>query len=727
MISRSQGFIWLTLQLSIAAAGAVGALFDPVAGLASGVLLVLLNFFTLKKGWDARHQPEDNKSLADTLAASGLMLFLLLLFTHTLMNALGALLIATTLALNVQLNNYRKYYLLQLVSFVLLLVGAAEATSGSYLVIMTLYCVFASFSLSEAWLDRGADSAALTGPAFSQRLNMGLLTMGLAVVIYLFIPRLPALDWGAQDSGGDFYHNQEWLQNADNQVLQSDKKPSAPENSSQQQYRDLQQITELSDFDDNSYRYDGFNESFDITTTDRRGQVDLDAIVARMKASHGTYLKVRTFDTFDGSRWSTANEDISRKVETASAGLVVLNNRQAQRDDLYIQTIMIEQPMPAWLAVSPDPVKLWVPSSVIALDQFAQPLMPATLSPGTRYSVASTNELIDNRLISHAPAPDAADLQLPKGFDKRIRRLAYEVTAMGRNPYQQAQLLEQHLRSEYQYDFDSILLSQGHTPLSEFLFKTKKGHCEYFASAMTVMLRSMKIPARLVTGFSVTTQNPLTGYFEIRAIDGHAWTEAWLDGRWVTFEPTAYYNFPEQQQSPLAAEQISQYAEDLLRRHQNSGAQEITLMGVLSSLWLLLYTAVIVALAWLRLLVQTLWPVLLVSAVLPLVAWFSRHLWLARLQAYISRWQLQRYQPADAHKALQFYTYHLQRIAAQKAPLRQRQQTLAEWLPLLLQHWPVEAEAQAFAELATSVLYRSEVVAPQALRQAALDLQAKMN
>ena len=139
-----------------------------------------------------------------------------------------------------------------------------------------------------------------------------------------------------------------------------------------------------------------------------------------------------------------------------------------------------------------------------------------------------------------------------------------QVTKAGQNSYQKAQLLEQHLRTQYAYSFASITESQGQTPLTKFLFEDKQGHCEYFASAMTIMLRTLDIPARLVTGFSATTRNPLTGYFDIRAIDGHAWTEAWIDGRWVTFEPTAYYDLPPPDQGRFTAEQISRSLSSIL-------------------------------------------------------------------------------------------------------------------------------------------------------------------
>jgi hypothetical protein len=126
--------------------------------------------------------------------------------------------------------------------------------------------------------------------------------------------------------------------------------------------------------------------------------------------------------------------------------------------------------------------------------------------------------------------------------------------------------LEQYLRSEYEYSFSTVVRSQGVIPLEEFLFETRRGHCEYFATAMAIMLRTQRIPARLVTGFSATTYNPLTGYYEVRALDAHAWVEAWFPQYgWVLFEPTAFYALPPPQEDRTTGEQLSAYLDDLTR------------------------------------------------------------------------------------------------------------------------------------------------------------------
>ncbi len=76
-------------------------------------------------------------------------------------------------------------------------------------------------------------------------------------------------------------------------------------------------------------------------------------------------------------------------------------------------------------------------------------------------------------------------------------------------------------------------------PLADFLFIRKQGHCEYFASAMSVLLRAQGIPARMATGFESGVYNSLTDQWLVRASDAHTWVEAWLPGSgWTTFDPT---------------------------------------------------------------------------------------------------------------------------------------------------------------------------------------------
>src|SRR4029077_481192 len=130
--------------------------------------------------------------------------------------------------------------------------------------------------------------------------------------------------------------------------------------------------------------------------------------------------------------------------------------------------------------------------------------------------------------------PDARYLQIDAALPPRVRELAESVTARANDATSKALALEHHLRTNYAYSYATIIPYQHRTPLDWFLFENRKGHCEFFASALVVLLREIGIPARLATGYSLGERNPLTGFHEVRVLDGHAWVEAWLPPRgWV--------------------------------------------------------------------------------------------------------------------------------------------------------------------------------------------------
>ena len=159
------------------------------------------------------------------------------------------------------------------------------------------------------------------------------------------------------------------------------------------------------------------------------------------------------------------------------------------------------------------------------------------LAPGNalqRYEVyAHTGPPLPAPLSS---AERARYLELPP-LDVRIYSLARQWA--GENPpLNRALRIQQHLRSDFKYVLDGPE-RPVRDPLADFLFVRKEGYCEYFASAMAVMLRAEGIPARVATGFQSGYFNNVSGLYVIRASDAHAWVEGWIDGRgWTTFDPT---------------------------------------------------------------------------------------------------------------------------------------------------------------------------------------------
>jgi hypothetical protein len=135
------------------------------------------------------------------------------------------------------------------------------------------------------------------------------------------------------------------------------------------------------------------------------------------------------------------------------------------------------------------------------------------------------------------PAPSLAYLQLPL-VDPRIPALARRITEGIGSDEARARAIEQHLQRSYRYT-TQLLSHEVHDPLAYFLFRRREGHCEYFASAMAVMLRTLGIPSRVATGFAGGVYNPVSGWYVIRAADAHSWVEAYLPRTgWTTFDPT---------------------------------------------------------------------------------------------------------------------------------------------------------------------------------------------
>jgi protein-glutamine gamma-glutamyltransferase len=139
---------------------------------------------------------------------------------------------------------------------------------------------------------------------------------------------------------------------------------------------------------------------------------------------------------------------------------------------------------------------------------------------------------------SYPPYLDPIYLRLPISLDARIPRLAHQIGDSADNNYDKAIALETYLLSHFKY---TLQLSRivPHDPLAEFLFNRKQGHCEYFASSMAVMLRSLGIPARVVNGFRTGEFNDLTSQYVVRASNAHSWVEAFFPNYgWIAFDPT---------------------------------------------------------------------------------------------------------------------------------------------------------------------------------------------
>lgn len=123
----------------------------------------------------------------------------------------------------------------------------------------------------------------------------------------------------------------------------------------------------------------------------------------------------------------------------------------------------------------------------------------------------------------------------------RIADLAHKWTDAIPSPYQKAKAIEDHLRKDYRYDVSSPS-GAAKQPLDDFLFVSHRGHCEFFSTAMAIMLRDVGIPSRNVVGFVGGTYNRFGKYYAVREGDAHSWVEGYIDDlahpTWLTFDPT---------------------------------------------------------------------------------------------------------------------------------------------------------------------------------------------
>jgi hypothetical protein len=154
------------------------------------------------------------------------------------------------------------------------------------------------------------------------------------------------------------------------------------------------------------------------------------------------------------------------------------------------------------------------------------------------------------RASADAPTPPAitGNTYRSKAVLQEIQDLARRVTAGKDNPYDQAAAIESYLRGNYQYTLTPTEPPAGVDPLEYFLFHSKEGYCEYFASAMGDMLRSLGIPTRLVNGYGPGSYDEKLGKYVVKESDAHTWVEAYFPGYgWIPFEPTpdgTYFPIP---------------------------------------------------------------------------------------------------------------------------------------------------------------------------------------
>jgi transglutaminase-like putative cysteine protease len=168
---------------------------------------------------------------------------------------------------------------------------------------------------------------------------------------------------------------------------------------------------------------------------------------------------------------------------------------------------------------------------------------PRILTPGENYIVRTyvsdaSADSLNATGDEYTDGIKSIYLQLPAGFPENIKVLSENITAKARTPFEKVMALDQYLaRIPYQKEVEA--LPEGEDAVEDFLFTQKQGFCVHFASAMTTMLRSVGVPARLIVGYLPGDPGETYGEYILRDKHYHAWTQVYFPGYgWIDFEPT---------------------------------------------------------------------------------------------------------------------------------------------------------------------------------------------
>jgi protein-glutamine gamma-glutamyltransferase len=297
----------------------------------------------------------------------------------------------------------------------------------------------------------------------------------------------------------------------------------------------------------------GFSSSIrlgEIARVQQNNEVVMRVRIDEADRSKARFIRWRgvALDNFDGHGWSKSRTNMSEPFVKTEKDFFLVDGAQDAKN-LVTQTFFLEPlDTPVLFSLS-RPVAFQGGFQLLQKD--AEGSISVARGEAGRFSA----ERLSYKVYSDVTQPPVeklrADqtayppgtrryLQLPNRMDARIRDLAANViqTSGAKNRYDQARAIESYLQNSFGYTLD--LRAGGDEPLADFLFNVKEGHCEYFATALAVMLRTQGIAARVVTGFQTGEYNDAADVYVVRQREAHAWVEVYFPGEkaWVPFDAT---------------------------------------------------------------------------------------------------------------------------------------------------------------------------------------------
>ena len=216
----------------------------------------------------------------------------------------------------------------------------------------------------------------------------------------------------------------------------------------------------------------------------------------------------------------------------------------------FVQTFYVEVDQPNLLFGAYRPDRVMFDGDLYARTDGAL-RTDLVLTAGSIYTVVSQRPLVDTtslarqghiaeRLTQAGRDAFVTYLEVPASTTARTVQLADQLAAGATNSYEVVRNMEAWIGANVRYDLDAPVPPEGADAVDDLLFGSRLGFCEQIASALAVMLRTQGVPTRLATGYVPGERDRVTGVFEVRASDAHAWVEVWFpETGWQAFDPTA--------------------------------------------------------------------------------------------------------------------------------------------------------------------------------------------
>ncbi len=296
-------------------------------------------------------------------------------------------------------------------------------------------------------------------------------------------------------------------------------------------------------FDPNFYY--GFGSEIDQTF----GGIMTPQELMRVRSQAPGFWRVLAFDKYTGRGWRISRNDEAEVLRRSPWSFRYLLPQQLSQMPTreVIQTYTIVSEFSNLIPHLYEPRELYFPTREIARDPDGGLRAPVPLPEGLTYSVISQVPVRDRSLLRKAPKINhplgyQQYLEVPSNLKPRLQALAKDLLAKADRPipepYEQALYLTQALKQSYALKTDIPELGKDQDLVEAFLFEWRGGYPDHFSSALTLLLRSIGIPTRLVTGLGTGEFNPFTGLYVVRNTDAYALTEAYFPNLgWFLFDP----------------------------------------------------------------------------------------------------------------------------------------------------------------------------------------------